>query len=70
MYLRIDPSKSAGTDLFVLEKNVDFNELKKNTQIECLQGQHFTLPTAILIESQPVTCIETASTIFTIIYKI
>jgi hypothetical protein len=70
MYLRVDPSRSAGTDLFVMEKNADFDKLKSHTQIECLQGQHFNLPSAILIESQAITCIETASNIFTMIYKI
>jgi hypothetical protein len=70
MYLRVDPSKSAGNDLFVMEKNAEYDKLKSRVQIDCLAGGHYTLPTAILIEHQEVKCVQTGSDIYTLIYKI
>lgn len=70
MFLRVDPSKSSGNDLYVIDKGSDYNLLKSNIQLSCLQGQYYNLPNAVLIENQQITCLETDSNIYTLIYKI
>jgi len=70
MYVRVDPSKSAGFDLYVLDSNSNLKNLKNNSTITCLNGIHQNLPGAELKDSQRITCTESDSQIFTLIYKI
>jgi hypothetical protein len=70
MYLRVDPSKSAGFDLYVLDSNSNLQSLKNNSTLLCLNGIHQNFPDAELKDNQQITCTESDSQIFTLIYKI
>ena len=70
MYLRVDPSQSALSDLFVIDMDPDFAVLSGRTNIACATGHHRNLPGATLITKQQVTCLETGGVLNTLIYKI
>jgi hypothetical protein len=70
MYLRIDPSQSALSDLFILDKDDSYSVLTSRQEPTCTAGYHQSLPNAILVGSQQVKCIETGDPINTLIYKI
>jgi hypothetical protein len=70
MYLRVDPSQSALSDLFVIDMDASYTQLFARVNPDCASGQHKNLPTAILITSQSITCVQTGAPLNTLIYKI
>jgi hypothetical protein len=70
MYLRVDPSQSALSDLYILDKDPSYDNLFARANPVCATGYHQNLPGAILISKQQITCNDTGSTLNTLIYKI
>jgi hypothetical protein len=68
-YYRVDPAKSSGSDYYILDEATDLASLKGRDELSCLNGNHRKLRLIKLTESQHITCDETNSKIFTIIYE-
>jgi len=50
--------------------DASYTQLFARVTPACASGQHKNLPTAILVTSQSITCIETGAPLNTLIYKI
>jgi hypothetical protein len=70
MYIRVDPSQSALSDLYILDTDPSYTELFARVNTACASGYHKNQPGATFIIKQQITCIETGTTLNTLIYKI
>lgn len=70
MFIRVDPSRSAGSDLFIMDSDASLDALKNRDSLPCAAGGHQRFPSTTLQTSQDITCDETGDDLFTIIYLI
>ena len=68
-FYRVDPAKSSGSDYYVLDEDANLETLKGRDELSCLNGNHKILKLIKLSQSQNITCEETSSKIYTIIYE-
>jgi hypothetical protein len=69
MFVRVDPSRSAGNDFFILDSDASADNLQARDSLVCSAGGHQKLKSAKLITTQDITCSDTGMPLFTIIYS-
>lgn len=69
MFVRVDPSRSAGTDYFILDSDDSIDNLQARDSLDCSAGGHQKLKSAKLTTTQDITCGNTGMPLFTIIYS-
>jgi hypothetical protein len=69
MYIRIDPSKSVGSDYYVLDADDSLTALKLRQSVDCTEGDHENHPDARFKGHQTITCNEDGTDLYTLLYQ-